>query len=123
MSKTRLWLERLGVVLITVVALGAPFVFGFVYFLGVTDGLEINAGEPLREARVWMIWEKGRATGIGWFRNTPAGSSQAGVQCARGQLTVLNWRGRLSIDDSVNYCKCYEEDGRGGLKESAVVCQ
>ena len=103
MSKTRLWLERLGVALITVVALGAPFVCGFIYFLGVTDGLEIDSGEPLREARVWMMWEKGRPTGIGWFRNTPAGSPQAGVQCARGQLTVLNWRGGLSIDPYCNY--------------------
>jgi hypothetical protein len=123
MSKTRLWLERLGVALITVVALGAPFVCGFIYFLGVTDGLEINPGEPLREARVWMIWEKGNATGIGWFRNTPAGTAQPGLQCARGQLTVLNWRGGLSIDNSVNYCKCYEDNGQGGLKESADVCQ
>ena len=123
MSKTRLWLERLGVALITVVALTAPFVCGFIYFLGVTDGLEINSGEPLREARVWMIRERGNITGIGWFRNTPAGSSQPGVQCARGQLTVLNIRGGLSIDNSVNYCKCYEDNGRGGLKESQVACQ
>jgi hypothetical protein len=123
MSKTRLWLERLGVALITVVALTAPFVCGFIYFLGVSDGLELNAGEPLREARVWMIRERGRIEGIGWYRNTPVSSPQAGLQCARGQLTVLNIRGGLSIDDSVNYCKCYEDNGAGGLKESTAVCQ
>lgn len=123
MGKTRLWMERLGIALITIVALSAPFVCGFIYYLGVSDGLEINAGEPLREARIWMIWEKGNATGIGWFRNTPAGSPQQGVQCSRGQLTVLNWRGGLSLDNSVNYCKCYQEDGQGGLKETDVACQ
>jgi hypothetical protein len=123
MSKKQLWLERLGVALITVVALTAPFVCGFIYFLGVSDGLEINAGEPLREARVWMIRERGNIQGIGWFRNTPVSPPQGGLQCARGQLTVLNVRGGLSIDDSVNYCKCYEDDGGGGLKESTVTCQ
>lgn len=121
MSRTRLWLERLGVALFTVVALGAPFVFGFVYYLGVSDGIDINAGDPLRESRIWMQKEKRGPTGIGWLRTAPANSPQPGVQCAQSQLTMLNWSGGLSLDTSSRYCKCYEPNGTT-LKESAIAC-
>ena len=121
MSQTRLWLERLGVALITVVALGAPFVFGFVYYLGVTDGIDINQDDPLRESRIWMQKERRGPTGIGWLRTTPTNSPQPGVQCALSQLTVLNWTNGLSLDASASYCKCYEP-GANGLRESKITC-
>lgn len=123
MSKTRLWLERIGVALIAVLSLSAPFVFGFVYYLGVTDGIEINSGDPLRESRVWMIQERRGPTGIGWQHTAPIGSPAPGVQCARTQLTVLNWRGGLSLDTSAKYCRCFEAGANGAPKESTVACE
>ncbi len=122
MSRTREWLARIATALIAIVALGAPFVFGFVYYLGVTDGIEINAGDPLRESRIWMQKERRGPTGIGWLYTAPGNAPQAGLQCARTQLTILNWRGGLSLDTSVNYCKCFEST-TSGLKESAVPCK
>jgi hypothetical protein len=123
MSKTRLWLERIGIAIIAVLSLSAPFVFGLVYYLGVTDGIEINTGDPLRESRLWMIRERRGPTGIGWQYTAPINGPLPGVQCARTQLTVFNWSGSLSLDTSANYCKCYEPSARGGLKESATACQ
>jgi hypothetical protein len=121
MNRAKLWLDRVGIVLFTVVALGAPFVFGFVYYLGVTDGIELNVGDPLRESRIWMQKEKRGPTSIGWQRAEPAGQPLPGVQCARSQLTVLSWRGGLSLDNSVTYCKCYEST-TSGFRESTVTC-
>lgn len=123
MSKTRLWLERMGVAIIAILSLTAPFAFGFVYYLGVTDGIDINAGDPLRESRIWMIRERRGPTGIGWLLTAPVDSPQPGLQCARSQLTVFNWRGSLSLDTSARYCRCYEADKRGQLTESALTCQ
>jgi hypothetical protein len=94
-----------------------------VYYLGVTDGVEINAGDPLRESRIWMIKERRGPTGIGWQYTAPIGGSQPGLQCARTQLTVLNWRGGLSLDTSVNYCRCFEQGSNGRLSETSAACQ
>ncbi len=122
MGRSRVWLERIGIGFIACVALTAPFVFGFVYYLGITDGIEINMSDPLRESRIWMQKERRGPTGIGWLYTAPTGTPQEGLQCAQTQLTMLNWKGGLSLDTSVNYCKCYES-GTGGLKESAVPCR
>jgi hypothetical protein len=123
MSKTRLWLERIGIGFIAVLSLSAPFVFGFVYYLGVTDGIEINAGDPLRESRVWMIRERRGPTGIGWQYTAPVGSPRPGVQCARTQLTVFSWSGGLSLDASANSCRCFDAVAGGALSESNTPCQ
>lgn len=122
MSRTRLWLERLGVAIIAVLSLTAPFVFGFVYYLGVTDGIEISPGDPLHESRIWMQKEKRGPTGIGWLRTAPVDGAVAGVQCANSQLIMLNWAGGLSIDTSTHYCKCFESTPNG-LRESNVACK
>lgn len=121
MSKTRLWLERIGVGVIAVLSLTAPFVFGFIYYLGVTDGIDINAGDPLRESRIWMIHQDG-PTGIGWLYTAPTDSPQPGVMCARSQLTVLNWQGGVWLDTSARYCRCFETKNNR-LTESTVTCQ
>jgi hypothetical protein len=122
MSKTRLWLERIGVASIAVVALTAPFVFGLVYYLGVTDGIDINSGDPLRESRLWMVQEKRGPVGIALLLTMPIGEIQPGAQCARTQMTVLYWNRGLSLDNSARYCKCYERSAAGGLAESKVTC-
>ncbi|GIV85233.1 MAG: hypothetical protein KatS3mg052_2240 [Candidatus Roseilinea sp.] len=123
MSKMRLWLERIGVGIIAFLSLSAPFVFGLVYYLGVTDGIDINAGDPLRESRIWMIYERNGPTGIGWLYTAPTDSPRPGVQCARSQLTVLNWGGGPLLDTSARYCRCYEPAAGNRLKESPVACR
>jgi hypothetical protein len=123
MSKTRLWLERIGIGIIAFLSLSAPFVFGFVYYLGVTDGVEISVGDPLHESRIWMIRERRGPTGIGWLHTAPVSNPQSGLQCARSQLIVLKWGGGPLLDTSAHYCKCYETTDQGRLKESAISCQ
>lgn len=123
MSKTRLWLERIGIGIVVFLSLSAPFVFGLVYYLGVTDGIEINIGDPLRESRIWMIRERRGPTGIGWQYTAPVSDARPGLQCARSQLTVLNWRGGLSLDTNAVYCKCFEQNNTGALRESPFTCQ
>lgn len=122
MSRTRLWLERIGIGIIAVLSLTAPFAFGFVYYLGVTDGVEISQGDPLHESRIWMQKDRRGPTGIGWLRTAPTASTQPSLQCATSQLTVLNWKGGLSLDTSASYCKCYESND-GKLQESSMQCK
>jgi len=121
MSRTRLWLERIGVGLIAVVSLSAPFVFGVVYYLGVTDGIEFSPGDPMHESRLWMQKDRHGPTGIGWLRTAPAASTSPGLACATSQLTLLNWQGGLSLDTSTHYCKCYEGSA-GSWKEAGSAC-
>ncbi len=123
MSRVRLWLERIGVGVVAFLSLTAPFVFGFVYYLGVTDGLEINVGDPLRESRVWMIHERRGPVGIGWLYTRPVDAPQAGVQCAHSQLILFEWRNGLSLRTDAEYCKCYTPDAKGRLREAAVTCR
>ncbi|MCS7088639.1 MAG: hypothetical protein NZL91_08090 [Thermoflexales bacterium] len=123
MSRLRLWLERVGVGVIAFLSLSAPFVFGFVYYLGVTDGLEINAGDPLRESRVWMIHERSGPAGIGWLYTRPVEAPQEGVQCALSQLILFEWRAGLSLRTDAEYCRCFTPDANGRLRESAVTCR
>jgi len=122
MNGVRLWLERLGIGLIAFLSLTAPFVFGFVYYLGFSDGIEINTGDPLRESRIWMIYNKNGPSGIGWLRTAPAESPHNGVQCARSQLIILSWSGGPLLDTETRYCRCYELTADNRLKESATTC-
>jgi len=122
MNSVRLWLERLGIGLIAFLSLTAPFVFGFVYYLGFSDGIEINIGDPLRESRIWMIYNQNGPSGIGWLRTAPAESPRDGVQCARSQLIILNWSGGPLLDTETRYCRCYELTADNRLKESSVTC-
>ena len=121
-DKLRSWLSWLGVGLVAFLSLSAPFVFGFVYYLGVTDGIEINAGDPLRESRIWMMYDRNGPSGIGWLRTAPADSPRDGVQCAHSQLILLNWSGGLLLDAETRYCRCYELTPNNRLKESSVTC-
>ncbi len=120
--QVRLWLERLGIGLVAFLSLSAPFAFGFLYYLGVSDGIEINAGDPLRESRIWMIYNENGPSGIGWLRTAPTDSPRDGVQCARSQLIVINWGGGPLLDAAASYCRCYEPAAGNRLKESLVAC-
>ncbi len=122
-QRLKLTLERIGVGLIAFLSLSAPFAFSFVYYLGVSDGIEISPDDPLHASRVWMIRERSGPTGIGWLRTEPVIAPEAHLQCARSELLVLNWRGGLSLGVDARYCKCYEPNAKGKLQESARTCQ
>ncbi len=90
-SKTKLWLERLGVAMITVVALGAPFVFGFVGYLGLKpEGVFINEGDPQREAHIWMERERKGPVGI-YVQRVRQKSGADGKACIYTNLTEWRW--------------------------------
>ena len=121
-GKRRLGLERLGIALITVVALGAPFVFGFLFYLGIKpEGITLNEGDLFREAHIWMQRERRGVTGIG-IQTTRAEAGPNAEQCARTSLLYFHWRPSLGIDTSGGSCTCYEVK-QGQLVSSPLVCQ
>jgi hypothetical protein len=124
MSKFRLWLERLGIVLITFLALGTPLALGLFGYLALGDGIDFGAGDPLRAGRIWMIRESRRMTGLGLVTQSsalPADSSEAGLQCARTHFTAVLWSPDWHIDRNSQSCTCYASiDGR--LRDSKTPC-
>lgn len=118
-SKSRLWLERAGVALITVVALGTPLLLGFFGYLALGDGLEINGGDPLRETRIWMIKDNRRLRGLAVLRQTAV--AQDGLQCARAHYNALLWSPELSLESNSTNCLCYTFEG-GQLRQSTTLC-
>jgi hypothetical protein len=70
-----------------------------------------------------MIQQRRGPTGIGWQSTMPVASSEPGVQCARTQLVVLNWRGGVSLDTSAHSCRCFVLGAGGTLSDSTVTCE
>jgi hypothetical protein len=121
-SKSRLWLERLGIVLVAVVALGTPFVFGFVFYLAVRPaGVFFNEDDPLRVTHIWMQRERGGASGIG-LQTTSTSAGAGGLQCARTRITFLRWRPALEIELGGGSCTCYQTQN-GKLAATKAVCE
>jgi hypothetical protein len=124
MSKFRLWLERLGLVLITFLALGTPLALGLFGYLALGDGIDFSSDNPLRASRVWMIRESRRMTGLGMVTQssaTPADTGLAGLQCARTHFTALLWSPDWQLDRNSQSCTCYTTvDGR--LRDSKTPC-
>lgn len=124
-SAARVWLERIGLGIVTVIALSAPFLFGLFYYVAVVEeGLAIGDGDPLREARVWMVRERRDLTGLGVQTTSSAASadpSQPG-QCARTSIIFIKWDGGLRMEQPVSYCKCYQRRA-GGWAEASVACK
>ena len=103
-SKTKLWLERLGVAMITVVALGAPFVLGFVGYIGLRpEGIFFNEGDPQRETHVWMERERQGPVGIYWQRALQKAGAD-GKPCTYANLTSLRWRPKLQLESNDGGC-------------------
>lgn len=119
-SKSRLWLERAGVALVTVVALGTPLLLGFFGYLALGDGFEINSGDPLRETRIWMIKENRRLRGLAMLRQTTV--AQDGLQCARANYSALLWSPALATESNSTSCLCYTMDAAGQLRQSTTPC-
>lgn len=122
-SPTRLWLERAGIALVAMISILIPLLIGLLYYLAVTDGLVINAGNPLRETRLWMVRERKGATGLGLTMTSPQTSRVAGATCAHTSVTFLKWDGSLRLESEAGYCRCYEtRDGQLADTEQAT-CQ
>ena len=112
-SPVRLWLERIGIGMVATVSLLVPLIIGLLFYLALTDGLVINANDPLREIRLWMVQERRGATGLGLTITSPSASQDATLQCARTDVTFLKWDRGLSIESDADYCRCFErKDGR-----------
>jgi hypothetical protein len=106
-SRARLWTERLIIVGVAGAALLAPLALGFAFFLATSDGLRVNAGDPQREARLWMIQESRGATGLAVSINQPA-AGPPGTACARARVHFLKWDAGLRREPDADYCQCYE---------------
>jgi hypothetical protein len=126
-SPARLWLERAAIGLIAAISLLVPLVIGLLYYLAVTDGLVINANDPLHEVRLWMVQERRGATGLGLTVTTPFNNQETAknpaIQCANTDVTFLKWDRRLRIERDANYCRCFERHGDQLVDTSAVTCQ
>jgi hypothetical protein len=116
----RLWLERIGVGLIAAISLLLPVLVGLLFYLAVTDGLVINANDPLHEARLWMVQERRGATGIGLTVSSPA-QSNGSTQCAYTRVAFLKWERGLRLERNADYCRCYETRA-GQWVESSTPC-
>ena len=117
----RLWLERIGIGLVAVFSLATPLLFGLLFYLAVTDGLVINANDPLHEIRLWMVQERRGATGLGLTIATPR-EGPAGAQCANTSDTFLKWDGRLRVERGNDYCRCYENRGGQLVELTRITC-
>ncbi len=122
-SPTRMWLERFGIALVATISILIPLVIGLLYYLAVTDGLVINAGNPLRETRLWMVRERKGATGLGLTMTSPQASSVASATCAHTSVTFLRWDGSLRIEPEAGYCRCYETTAGQLIDTDQATCQ
>jgi hypothetical protein len=117
----KLWLERAGLALITVLAIGIPLMLILYTVLSLGDGIEIASGDPLREARLWMMRERRASVGIGLLTHATESAPAPGLQCARTYYRAVLWRPSLSIEGNSDACVCYELiDGK--LKEAKQKC-
>lgn len=122
-SHRRIWLERFGVALITVIALGAPLLMGLVTYLAFTDnGISLSAGDPFNEKRVWMVKEP-RNWGIAYtYHDVANAQTSASASCARLQFVFLKFSGGVKLERSAGECQCYER-GAAGWTRSPAVCR
>lgn len=120
----KLWLERIGIGIVTVIALTAPFVFGLAYYLAVVEeGLSINESDPLRASRIWMVRERRGVSGLALQTTSPAAAADPAQanQCVRTNVVFLRWDGGLRVDEQVSYCKCYRQAGNQWV-EAGTMC-
>ena len=103
----RLWLDRLGLVLITVLALGLPLVLAFVFYLGVRqEGIFINEGDPLRQGRIWMQHERTGPVGLG-LQTSVEEAGADGQACARATITFLRWSPKFELTREQGEVICF----------------
>jgi hypothetical protein len=119
--KSRLWFSRLGVALVTIVALGAPLLMGLVGYLAISDGIDWSASDPLRAGRMFMLRENRRMTGIGIVTKSATSDVTNSATCARTHYTALIWSPALMLDRNSATCTCYApKDGQ--LRDTTTPC-
>ena len=106
-SKTRLWLDRLSLALITVLALGLPLVLAFIFYLGVRqEGIFINEGDPLRQGHIWMQHERTGPVGLG-LQTSAEEAGPNGQACARATITFLRWNPKFELTRERGELVCF----------------
>ena len=123
MHDFRLTLERIGLLLITVVALGAPLALGFFSYLALSDGFDFNTSDPLRAGRIWLVKENRRFTAlaISTTRGAAAADDAPDLQCARTHFFALRWSPELSVERTTGSCTCFTRID-GALHEAPAPC-
>ena len=127
-SAARKWAARIGIGALTAVALGVPVLFGLVFYLALSDGITINGGDPIHEARLWMIRERRGLTGLAWSVATPNRAAvadpgdAANIQCARTRVRYLKWDAGLRFEPDSDYCQCFEVQA-GEWSIAGAQCQ
>ncbi len=124
--KLRRWAARAGIAAVTILALGLPLLFGLAFYLFLSEEIVINAGDPIREARVWTIRERRSLTGLAWSISTPerpaTGDATGTIQCARMRVRYLKWDDGLRFEPDSEYCRCYQRR-EGGWTSAPVDCR
>ncbi len=121
-SHFKTWVERTAIAIVSAVAILVPLTIGLLLYLAITDGIVINADDPLHEKRMWLIHERTGATGIGLTLSTPR-TGNATTQCAMTSVIFLQWDKRLRIESDASYCRCYEIQNGLPAESSAISCQ
>ncbi|MGQ9904790.1 MAG: hypothetical protein ACUVRU_10830 [Anaerolineae bacterium] len=125
-SKLRRSAGLIGTAAVTVLALGLPLIFGLTFYLFLSEEIVVNAGDPIREARLWTIRERQSVTGLAWsiaMPERPANDdSGEAVQCARMRVRYLKWDGGLRFEPDSDYCQCYQRRDSGWTSTS-VGCR
>lgn len=125
-SRLRQWVARAGIIVITILALGLPLLFGLAFYLFLSEEIVINAGDPIREARIWTIREGRSLTGLAWSLSSPerpaTGETTESIQCARMRVRYLKWDDSLRFEPDSEYCRCYERRGNGWTN-APVACR
>jgi hypothetical protein len=122
LSPRRLVLERLGIGIVAFIALALPIMIGLMFYLAVSDGIDINGGDPLHGARLWMVQERRGATGLGLTITSPS-DKKGTLQCAYTNVIFLKWNQSLSLETNAGYCRCYEQTGSEWTESPSGTCQ
>jgi hypothetical protein len=89
--------------------------------LSLGDGVEVAGGDPMREARLWMMREGRASVGIGLLTHSAETPPEPALQCARANYRALLWRPSLRVEGNSDTCVCYQTiDGK--LKEAKQKC-
>ncbi|MCL4505460.1 MAG: hypothetical protein M1434_08270 [Chloroflexi bacterium] len=121
-SGSRLLIERIAIGIVAALSLLIPLVFGLLFYLAVSDGIVVNADDPMHMVRLWMVMENPGATGLGLTVAAPA-QSDNGAPCAYTSVTFLKWDKRLRLETNASYCTCYERKNNQLVENESGACR
>ncbi len=99
----RLWLRRLGYLLLFVLWLAFMLIPAAAFVLATRNQIQVG-NVPAQYVRLFLISEAD-AQGIGLERATWADD---GEQCAQTTVSFLMWEGQ---SDAVIHCQCFDDQG------------